>query len=89
MTIGEGVAFGGLAVGFGTLAIGFVTFLYKVINEETGKRARIFTRIEEIKKAAEEKHQTKEICDIHTDSISKTLNEIKDDVKTLLKNNGH
>ena len=82
MNLGEGIAFSGLA-------IGFVTFIYKIGTDEAGKRARIYTRIDEIKKVSEEKFQTKEICAIHTETMMKDLQEIKTDIKILLKNNGH
>ena len=82
MTIGEGMAFGGLV-------IGFLGFIYKVSNDETGKRKRIYERIDEIKKNNEEKLQSKEICNLHIDTINATLLEIKTDVKTLLKSNKH
>lgn len=82
MTIGEGIAFGGLFMAF----LGLV---YKFTNDEAGKRARIYGRMDEIKKSVEEKLQSKEICSIHTNNIDATLNEIRQDVKTLLKNNGH
>ena len=44
--------------------------------------------MDEIKKQTDEKFQTKEICNIHIDTVTQTLNEIKNDVKTLLRKNG-
>ena len=82
MTTPEGIA-------FGSLVIGLLTFLYKTTTDEAGKRARIYARMDGIKKVTEEKFQTKEICAIHTETIMKDLQEIKADVKILLKNNGH
>ena len=82
MTTPEGIA-------FGSLVIGLLGFLYKTTTDEAGKRSRIYTRMDEIKKVTEEKFQTKEICTIHTETMMKDLQEIKQDVKILLKNNGH
>ena len=82
MTTPEGIA-------FGSLVVGLLGFLYKTTTDEAGKRSRIYTRMDEIKKTTEEKFQTKEICAIHTETMMKDLQEIKADVKILLKNNGH
>ena len=79
MTTPEGIA-------FGSLVLGFLGFIYKFGNDEQGKRARIYTRIDEVKKDFEVKTQTKEICNIHVETLNNTLAEIRDDVKTLLNN---
>ena len=81
MTTPEGIA-------FGSLVIGLLGFLYKTTTDEAGKRSRIYTRVDEIKKNMEDKLQSKEICNIHIESINTTLQEIRQDVKTLLKHNG-
>ena len=82
MTLGEGIA-------FASMALAFSGFIYKVSNDEQNKRKRIYERIDEIKKSNEEKLQSKEVCDIHITNIDNTLQEIKADVKTLLKKNGY
>ena len=82
MTLPEGIA-------FGSLVVGFVTFVWKVTEDEAGKRSRIYSRMDEIKKDITEKSQSKEICNIHIEGINATLQEIRGDVKILLKNNGH
>ena len=81
MNLAEGIA-------FGSLALGFLGFVYKTTQDEVSKRSRIYTRLDEIKKQTDEKFQTKEICNIHIDTVTQTLNEIKNDVKTLLRKNG-
>ena len=92
MQIGEGVA-------FGSLVIGFLGFILKVSADEAGKRSRTFQRIDEVKKDMtariddaqkniEQKLQSKEICTIRNDRIDETLQEIKMDLKSLLRKNG-
>ena len=78
MTLPESVA-------FGSLVLGFIGFMYKTTMDEAGKRTRIYTRIDEVKRGLEEKTQSKEICNIHIETIQKDLKEIKEDVKILLK----
>ena len=90
MHLGEGIA-------FGSLVLGFLGFVLKLTSDEAAKRSRIYERIDEIKKDTaqkiddttknvEMKLQSKEICNIHTTTIDETLQEIRADVKTLLKN---
>lgn len=82
MTTPEGIA-------FGSLVIGLLGFLYKTTTDEAGKRSRIYQRLDEVKKQTDEKFQSKEICNIHIENITATLNEIRQDVKTLIKASGH
>lgn len=81
MQLGEGIA-------FGSLVLGFLGFVLKFTSDEAAKRSRIYERMDEKSKDVEMKLQSKEICAIHTTTIDETLQEIRADVKTLLKNNG-
>jgi len=54
-----------------------------------GKRARIYERIDEVKRNFEEKSVSKEVCTLTTDHMQKDLSEIKTDVKILLRLTGN
>jgi hypothetical protein len=98
MTIGDGVAFGGLA-------LAFFGFVYKVSSGEEAKRKRVFERMDEIKKdtdakieKSEDKLVKKELCVVVHAEIKEDLGDIKKivacipkikaNLDLLLQNNG-
>ena len=56
---------------------------------ESSKRARIYERLDEVKKDAEGKFTKKDYCDLLHKQISADLTEIKTDVKILLRKGNH
>jgi hypothetical protein len=71
---------------------GFSMATYRYVgkskDDDEKKHARIYERLDEVKKASDEKFVPNKICDIlHTQS-TRDLVEIKADLKLLLKHNG-
>lgn len=85
MTTGEGVA-------FGSLVATIIGLVLKFTNDEATKRRRIYERVDEVKKAVDEKLDikfvNKDICNLTHKQTNDTLQEIKADVKLLLRHNG-
>lgn len=65
------------------IAVWALVHNFKTHNEK--KISRIYERIDEVKTAGDEKHVTKEICAILQERLSKDIDEIKTDVKILLR----
>jgi len=63
-------------------------YVSKIKDEEGQKRARIYERLDEVKKDADEKFTRKDICQLLHTQISTDLSAIKTDVKVLLRENG-
>jgi len=79
--VGEGIAFGSLLLAF----FGFVGGIY---HNESKKRARIYQRIDEVKKKNDEDFVLKDLCDNNVKHLTDDVREIKSDVKKLLFKNG-
>ena len=73
--------------GGGLLAL--FAFLWKSIGDQNKKISRVYGRFDEYKNHFEEKHVSKDICQILHKGIKDDVSEIKADVKSLLrKSNG-
>jgi len=55
-------------------------------TEEATKRGRVYERLDEIKKQAEDKFTHKDVCQVIHGSVDRQLKEIALDVKTILRN---
>jgi len=82
---------GGSLIGILTIA-GFSIATYKSMGsfkEETSqKRARIYERLDEVKKEMDEKKVSKDICMVLHKQLGDDITDIKADLKLLLKKNG-
>jgi len=77
MTPGEGIAFGSLGITVLGLGAGFLNFMYKVSNDEAGKRARIYTRIDERNKELDDKKVDAKLCELVHKQVNENIAEIK------------
>ena len=57
-----------------------------IAEEEATRRARVYERLDEVKKFADEKFVNKDMCHVLHEQQAKDITEIKLDVKTLIKN---
>jgi len=80
------------AVGYvieGSFALGVLGFMWKVAGDSNKKAETIFRRFDEYKKEVKTEFVSKEGCGIRHDQITRDLQEIKTDVKILLRNGNH
>lgn len=75
-------------IAISSLGLAMIGLVYKIYRDDGTKRKRIYERLDEVKKATEEKFVSKEVCGIHTEQIKSDVSEIKMDVKSLLRKNG-
>ncbi len=59
-----------------------------ISNEESEKRRRVYERLDENKKEADERYVGKSVCDVLHIQLGRDISEMKGDIKTLLKRNG-
>ena len=78
----------GVGTGFIATIVGLSTFIWKVSKDENDKRSKIYEHLDRDRKCADDKFVQKEICKIIHDNVQKTLDEIKIDIKLLLRKNG-
>ena len=57
-------------------------------NHNSKKVSRVYERMDECKEDVDKKFQTKEVCSILQTQLANDINEIKLDVKTILRKNG-
>ena len=72
----------------GSFALGVLGFMWKVAGDSNKKAETIFRRFDEYKKDMKADFVSKEGCGIRHEQIAKDIQEIKTDVKILLRN-GH
>ncbi len=65
--------------------IGLVGLMFKNNIDNDQKVARVYTRLDEVKKDAENRYTPARVCEILHKQISVDLTEIKTDIKLLLK----
>jgi len=97
MNLPEGIALGSFVVG----TLGFMykmtqdvaeirkqvtNDMQHISEEEAKKRARVYERIDEIKRQDDEKFTHKDVCKVTHEGIASRLTEIAADVKTLIRN---
>jgi hypothetical protein len=97
MELPESIALGSFVLG----TLGFMYKMTKDVSDirkqvtndlqhmsegETSKRARVYERLDEFKKHAEDKFTHKDVCHVLHTQIDDKLNEIATDVKILIKN---
>lgn len=89
MTAQEFTAIGGVFMAFGGLLFG----VYKTLD---GKVGRSYKRLDDVKDKIDTNYTKKEVCEVTHKSVDNQLlrigadvTEIKNDIKIILKNNGH
>ena len=75
-----------LLIGSIATAIGLTTLVTKLTDRGAGKRNKIYERIEQERKDAEDKFVDIKVCNITSGNIEKKLDEICKDVKQILRN---
>lgn len=73
-------------MGGGLLAI----FSAVVMNnrDNNSKVRRLYTRLDEVKERSDNLYTNKDVCEVHTKQMKGDIQEIKTDVKELLRRNG-
>ena len=74
-------------IGFSTMGIclvAIVTFTLRNAREEANKRQRIYARLDEQKEEVAKTYMRTDIHDVKYESLEKTVNEMRDDIKILL-----
>ena len=70
------------------VSIGTYIHVGKMKDEQEQKRARVYERLDEVKKDLDEKFVHKDICKVLHEQMARDLVDIKTDVKLLLRKNG-
>ncbi len=70
----------------GSFAVGILGFMWKVAADSNKKTDTIFRRFDEYKEAMKKDYVGKEGCGIRHDQLTRDIQEIKTDVKILLRN---
>lgn len=78
----------GTIAGIGVLLLGVATFTYKVSKTSEEKRSNIYKRLDTVKEDFKENHVHKDVCKVLHQQLRSDVEEIKADVKQLLKMNG-
>jgi len=66
-----------------------LTLAWRYSQAHDNKVARVYKRMDEIKKEQKKEFVLKEVCSILHERLSNDITEIKKDVKLLLKRNGY
>ena len=77
-----------LVAGIGLL-VGITSVAFKIFDRGDSKRTKIYERIEQERKDADDNYTSTELCGERSGNITGKLEEIGKDVKVLLKTNGH
>jgi len=72
----------------GSFAVGILGFMWKIAADSNSKVNTIFRRFDEYKETMKKDFTSKEGCGIRHEQIARDIQEIKTDVKILLRN-GH
>jgi len=72
----------------GSFAVGILGFMWKMSIDNNDKINTIFRRFDEYKETMKKEFVSKEGCGIRHDNLTRDVQEIKTDVKILLRN-GH
>jgi len=78
------IFFAPLVTGLGLLGT-FWGITWKMGQDTDKKVGRIYQRFDEFKDHLEETHTRREVCEIQHKQLKEDLNEIKSDVKAILK----
>jgi len=81
MTIGEITA-------ISTICLGLIGVMFKLQNIADQKRNRVYERLDNVKEHLEQTMVSKEVCSILHNQIKDDIQEIKTDLKLLLRKNG-
>ena len=73
----------------GSFALAILGFVWKISYDNSRGVQTIFRRFDEYKEVVKKDHVSKETCKIVRDNLTEDIKEIKQDVKLLLRNNGH
>lgn len=75
-------------IGCGTFLVGIVALASKLIDNGNGKRKKLYERIEDERKDAEEKYMKIDLCTERSGNIVKKLDSIEGKMDKLLTKNG-
>ena len=84
VTIGDLLAVGTIVIGAVGVTLKFNGAIKKVEDDAGAKRARIYERLDEVKKDNDGRFVSKDVCDVKTEK----LNNIEQKVDKLLTKNG-
>ena len=77
-----------ILTGLGGILIAVCSFVLGNNRQETRARSRVYQRLDEEMNKVDGTFVRKDICDVKYETVIKTLDEMKCDVKKLLKKNG-